>query len=146
MTTVDRGSSHRQRKTVYVVVGIVLGVLLLTGYLLFRSARSNADAEAKADLLISRLVQEGARTPSQEQLVRLFGTDGGSICADPDAAFARATSEGGISGGGPGTRPVLPEAALVRGQLLVVEVYCPEKLAGFKDFLNRQGFANVTGG
>jgi len=146
MTTVDRGSSRKQRKTVYVVVGLVLGVLLLAGYLLFRSARSNVEAEEKANILITRLVQEGARTPSQEQLVRLFGTDGGSICADPDAAFARATSEGGISGGGPGTRPVLPESALIRGQLLVVEVYCPEKLAGFKNFLNQQGFSDVTGG
>jgi len=146
MTTVDRGSSRKQRKTVYVVVGLVLGVLLLAGYLLFRSARSNVEAEEKANILITRLVQEGARTPSQEQLVRLFGTDGGSICADPDAAFARATSEGGISGGGPGTRPVLPEGTLARGQLLVVEVYCPEKLAGFKNFLNQQGFSDVTGG
>ncbi|EMD24472.1 hypothetical protein C791_5840 [Amycolatopsis azurea DSM 43854] len=130
----------------YVVVGLVLGVLLVAGYLLFRSARSNVEAEEKANILITRLVQEGARTPSQEQLVRLFGTDGGSICADPDAAFARATSEGGISGGGPGTRPVLPEGTLARGQLLVVEVYCPEKLAGFKNFLNQQGFSDVTGG
>ncbi|OOC01140.1 hypothetical protein [Amycolatopsis azurea] len=146
MTIVDRGSSRKQRKTVYVVVGLVLGVLLVAGYLLFRSARSNVEAEEKANILITRLVQEGARTPSQEQLVRLFGTDGGSICADPDAAFARATSEGGISGGGPGTRPVLPEGTLARGQLLVVEVYCPEKLAGFKNFLNQQGFSDVTGG
>ncbi|MFD5094413.1 hypothetical protein ACFWMR_27685 [Amycolatopsis thailandensis] len=146
MTTMDERSNPKQRKILYLVVGLVLGVLLLAGYFLFRSAHSNVEAEEKANVLITRLVQEGARTPSQEQLVRLFGTDGGSICADPDEAFARATSEGGISGGGPGTRPVLPESALIRGQLLVIQVYCPEKLAGFQEFLNQQGYADVTGG
>ncbi|OXM45325.1 hypothetical protein [Amycolatopsis alba] len=146
MTTVDERSSRRQRKTVYLVVGIALGVLLLAGYLLFRSAHSTTEAETKADLLVTRLVQEGARTPSRDQLVRLLGTDGGSICADPNAAFARATSEGGISGGGPGTRPVLPVSTLVRGQTLVIEVYCPEKLEGFQQYLEQQGFTSVTGG
>jgi len=146
VTTVDERSSRKQRKTVYVVVGIVLGVLLLAGYLLFRSARSDAEAETKADLLITRLVHEGARTPSKEQLVRLFGTDGGSICADPNRAFDRATSEGGISGGGPGTRLVLPVNTLIRGQTLVIEVYCPEKLVGFQDYVEQQGFTGVAGG
>ncbi|MFC3454861.1 hypothetical protein [Amycolatopsis speibonae] len=142
MTTVDERSTRGQRKTVYVVVGIALGILLLAGYLLYHSARSDAEAEAKADVLIARLVQAGARTPSRDQLVRLLGKDGGSICADPNAAFARATSESGLSGGGPGTRPVLPVGTLVRGQMLVIEVYCPGKLAGFQEYVKQY----VTGG
>ncbi|MEU4253343.1 hypothetical protein AB0F15_38705 [Amycolatopsis sp. NPDC026612] len=148
MTTVDERSTRGQRTTLYVVVGIVLGVLLVAGLLLFRSTRTTAEAEAKADQLIARLTQEGARVPSRDQVVRLLGTDGGSICVDPGAALARATSDSGIANGagGPGTRPVLSADTVVRGQLLVIEVYCPDKLAGFQRYVDGLGFADVTGG
>lgn len=124
MTTVDERSTGRQRVVVYLVVGVLLGVLLLAGYLLSRAARANAEAEAKADHLIARLAQEGARAPTRSGLVRLLGTNGGAVCADPAAALARATSANGIA-----TRLVLPRETVVRVQQLVVEVYCPEKLA-----------------
>ncbi len=148
MTTVDERSTRRQRKGLYVVVGIVMGVLLVAGLLLFRSTRTTAEAEAKADQLIARLTQQGARVPSQDQVVRLLGTDGGSICVDPNGALARATSDSGLANGagGPGTRPVISADTVVRGQLLVIEVYCPEKLAGFQQYVNGLGFADVTGG
>ena len=125
MTTVDERSTGRQRMLVYLVVGALLGGLLVAGYLLFRAARANADAEAKADHLIAKLTQEGARAPSRNQLVRLLGTTGGPVCADPAAALARATSE---SVSGAGTRPVLPPETVARVQRMVIEVYCPEKL------------------
>ena len=148
MTTVDERSTRGQRVAGYLVVGIVLGGLLVAGYLLFDSTRSNAEAEAKADRLIARLTQEGARVPARDQLVRLLGTDGGSICADPDAALTRAMSDSGIANGagGPGARPVLAADTVVRGQLLVIEVYCPDRLAGFQEYVGGLGFADVAGG
>ncbi|VVJ22111.1 Uncharacterised protein [Amycolatopsis camponoti] len=117
MTTVDERSTGGQRVVVYLVVGVVLGGLLVAGYLLFHSARVSAEAEAKADLLVSRLAQAGARTPSRDQVVRLLGTDGGSTCADPGATPT------------PGARRVLSPEAAARAQRLVIEIYCPEKLA-----------------
>jgi len=133
---------------VYLAVGVVLGALLVAGYLRFHSARATAEAEAKADRLVTRLAQEGARAPSRDQLVRLLGTDGGSICVDPAAALARATSDTGIANGagGPGTRPVLTADTVVRAQLLVIEVYCPAKLAEFQKYVSGLGFAGVAGG
>ncbi|ADJ45677.1 hypothetical protein AMES_3852 [Amycolatopsis mediterranei S699] len=119
MTTVDERSSRTQRMLVYLAVGIVLGGLLAAGYLVSRSARASAEAEAKADRLAVRLAQEGARSPSRDQLVKLLGTDGGAICADPGAALARAS--------GPAALPALPPETLVRVRELVIEVYCPEK-------------------
>ncbi|WP_410566946.1 hypothetical protein [Amycolatopsis sp. cmx-4-61] len=119
MTTVDERSTRTQRMVVYVAVGIVLGALLAAGYLFSRAAQETGKAEAMAERLIVRLTQEGARAPSRDRLVRLLGTDGGTICADPEAALARA--------GSPAARPVLPPEMLVRVQQLVVEIYCPEK-------------------
>ncbi len=148
MTTVDERSTRAQRMLVYLVVGVVLGGLFVAGYLRFHSARATAEAEAKADRLVTRLTQEGARAPSRDQLVRLLGTDGGSICVDPAAALARATSDTGFANGagGPGTRPVLAPATVVHAQLLVIEVYCPAKLAGFQEYVSGLGFADVAGG
>ncbi|WP_284747859.1 hypothetical protein [Amycolatopsis sp. RTGN1] len=148
MTTVDERSTRPQRMLVYLAVGVVLGGLLVAGYLLFHSARATAEAEAKADRLVTRLTQEGARAPSRDQLVRLLGADGGSICVDPAAALARATSDTGIANGagGPGTRPVLAPDTVVHAQLLVIEVYCPGKLAGFQEYVGGLGFAGAAGG
>jgi len=148
VTTVDERSTRTQRMVVYLVVGLVLGGLLVAGYLLFHSARATAEAEAKAERLITRLTQEGARAPARDQLVRLLGTDGGSICVDPAAALARATSDAGIAigAGGPGTRPVLTSGTVVRAQLLVIEVYCPAELAGFRQYAESLGFTDGTGG
>lgn len=148
MTTVDERSTRPQRMLVYLVVGVVLGGVLVAGFLLFHSSRATAEAEAKADRLVTRLTQEGARAPSRDQLVRLLGTDGGSICVDPAAALARATSDTGIANGagGPGTRPVLAPGTVVRAQLLVIEVYCPGKLVGFQEYAGGLGFAGVAGG
>ncbi|MEU4519272.1 hypothetical protein AB0F52_11225 [Amycolatopsis sp. NPDC024027] len=148
MTTVDERSTRTQRVLVYLVVGVVLGGLFVAGYLRYHSARATAEAEAKADRLVARLAQEGARAPSRDQLVRLLGTDGGSICVDPAAALARATSDTGFvnGAGGPGTRPVLAAGTVVRAQLLVIEVYCPEKLPAFQEYVSGLGFADVAGG
>nr|WP_225956704.1 hypothetical protein [Amycolatopsis lexingtonensis] len=133
---------------VYLLVGLVLGGLLVAGYVLFRSARVTAEAGAKADRLSARLTEEGARVPARDQLVRLLGTDGGPICVDPAAALARATSDTGMANGagGPGTRPVLATGTAVHAQLLVIEVYCPAKLAGFQEYVSGLGFAGVAGG
>lgn len=148
MTTVDERSTRPQRMFGYLVVGMVLGALLVAGYVLFRSSKTTDEAGAKADQLIVRLSQEGARAPSRDQLVRLLGTTGGSICVDPGAALARATSDAGIANGagGPGARPVLAADTVVRAQLLVIEVYCPEKLDGFRQYVAGLGFTEAANG
>ncbi|KAA9163591.1 hypothetical protein FPZ12_008755 [Amycolatopsis acidicola] len=148
MTTVDERSTPRQRLISYLAVGIALGVLLVVGLLLFRSARSDAEAEAKANQLIARLNQEGARAPTQDQVIRLLGTDGGSICVDPNSALARAMSDSGLSNGagGPGTRPVRTADTVITGETIVIEIYCPDKLPVFQEYVNGLSFAEVTGG
>lgn len=52
------------------------------------------------------------------------------MCADPASALGRAALLAGLTNGatGPGTRPTLRDRRAVRGELLVVGVYCPEHL------------------
>ena len=35
---------------------------------------------------------------------------------------------------GPGTRPVIADSRAVQGQLLIMEVYCPDELDEFREF------------
>ncbi len=146
MTTVDERSSRRHRVLGYLVAGVVTGALLVAGSLLYHSARSDAEAGAKADQLIARLGQAGARVPAHDQVVRLLGTDGGTICVDPASALTRATSDSGISNGagGPGARPVRSPATVVRGETFVVEIYCPGKLGAFQDYVRGLAFAGAV--
>ena len=61
MTTVDERASRPQRVVVYVVVGLVLGGLLVPGYLLFRPARVNTGAVcAGPHVALVRAANDGA--------------------------------------------------------------------------------------
>lgn len=148
MTTVDERSTSRQRLVVYLVVGVVLGALLVAALLGYRSARSTANAEAKADQLIVGLQQAGARTPARDQVVRLLGEDGGTICADPNAALSRALLGTGLANGagGPGARPVIAGRTVVRGEALVIETYCPDQLPAFLRYVDGLRLTDTTGG
>jgi hypothetical protein len=147
VTTVDERSTRRQRRFVYLIVGVVLGALLVAGLLAFRTARSTADAEAKADQLIVRLQQAGARTPTRDRIVRLLGDDGGAVCADPNTALSQALTNTGLANGagGPGTRPVIAGSTVVLGEALVIETYCPDQLAAFRQYTSGLRFADRTG-
>ena len=78
-----------------------------------------------------RVLQDaGVRPPSQEQVVRVLGEDGGAACEDPGNALRKANLFAQLTNGasGPGTRPVLADSRAVRGELLIVSIYCPEEL------------------
>lgn len=118
----------------WVSLGLLI-VLVVVALLTFSAARSTAKAKEKADELIAALQVEGARTPSQDQVVRVLGEDGGAICEDPGEALRRATLHGMLTNGaaGPGQRPVIADERTVRFQLLVVSIYCPDELDDFQD-------------
>ena len=92
-----------------------------------RRRRSNGRGRDKADQLVAALENAGATAPSQDQIVRVLGDDGGAICEDPGSSLRRAILHGQLTNGatGPGMRPVIADNRVVRGQLLVIEIYCP---------------------
>jgi hypothetical protein len=137
MSTELETQSKNGRRILYIVIAVGLGLLLIAALISYRSAKSSQQAEQKADQLIAALQQQGARTPSREAVVRVLGDDGGAVCSNPDAALNRATFYGLLTNGaaGPGMRPVIADNKVIQGQLLIMQVYCPDKLDDVKEWL-----------
>jgi Tfp pilus assembly protein FimT len=138
----------RSRRTMYLVIGVVVLALVVVGLVTFRSAKSSAAADQKADQLISALNAAGLRAPTKEQIVRVLGDDGGAVCANPSSALTRAVLLGELTNGAGsvGLRPVIVDNTVVQGQLLIIKVYCPEQLQKFTDFVNGLKYAPVAKG
>ena len=130
--------SSRERSWIYLVSCLVLVVLVVVALVAFRSARETQRAQEKADELIAALEDAGARTPDRDQIVRVLGDDGGAACANPNAALTRAALLSQLANGatGPGARPVIADSRAVKGQLLIIEVYCPDELDDFREFVD----------
>ena len=118
------------RRTTYIVIGAVLLVLLIVALIAFNSNKETQAAEQKADQLIATLGQAGLPTPPKDQVVRVLGDDGGTVCADPELALKKAIMYGLATNGaaGPGLRPVIADNRLVQGALAVIKTYCPDEL------------------
>ena len=137
MTTTTENQTGRERGIVYIVSAVLVGVLMVIGLFTFSSARSTREAEDKADQLIAAIEEAGATPPSSEQIVRVLGDDGGATCTDPNESLTRAVLLSQLANGasGPGARPVIADSRAVRGQLLIIEIYCPEELEDFRKFV-----------
>ena len=116
-----------------VVVALVVVALLVRG-----ERQTTTEAEQKAEQLLTALAAAGAPTPQVDQVVRVLGDDGGATCEDPGSALGRATLLGQLVNGaaGPGIRPVVADNRVVEGQLLIIQIYCPDELAGFQDLVD----------
>ena len=68
--------------------------------------------------------------PRKDQIVRALGTDGGAVCNDPGCALSPRLQNRQLVNGaaGPGTDPSAP-TAVVKGEHLIIQMYCPDKLA-----------------
>jgi hypothetical protein len=138
MSTHLESQSPRERSFIYYVAWAVIALMVLGSLLVFRAARQTAQAQDKADELIAALEEAGARTPDRDQIVRVLGEDGGATCEDPNEALSRATLLAVLANGatGPGARPVIADSRAVKGQLLIIEIYCPEELEDFQQFVD----------
>lgn len=148
MSTQLETSTRRGRSVTYIVSVILLVVLAVIGLITFRAARETQQAGEKADQLISEIEAAGSTAPSREQIMRVLGDDGGAVCANPNEALSRATFLGQLmnGAGGPGARPVIADSRVVQGQLLIIEVYCPDELADFQKFVDGLETANLNEG
>ena len=146
MTTPVENQSPRERSWIYITACVILAVLTLWAIFAFSSARETKRAEDKADQLIAALRDAGARTPHKNQIVRVLGDDGGATCANPNKALSRATLLTLLANGatGPGARPVIADSRAVKGQLLIMKVYCPNELNDFQQFVDDLKTDNVA--
>jgi hypothetical protein len=144
--TLSVDNPTRTRRTTYVVLAVIFLLLTVTALLVFRAAKSSAAANDKADQLISALGAAGLPAPSKEQVVRVLGDDGGAVCANPGSALTRASLYSQLTNGtgGPGQRPVIAADNVVRGELEIIRIYCPEELSSFQKFVDDLKTADVT--
>lgn len=147
MSTPMETESKRERNWIYITALVVLGVLVVAGLIAFNSARETRNAEEKADELIAALEDAGARTPDRDQIVRVLGEDGGATCEDPNDALSRAILLSQLSNGatGPGARPVVADSRVFQGQKLIIEIYCPDELEDFNEFVDDLETDDVAG-
>ncbi|CAM3603824.1 hypothetical protein OCAE111667_17755 [Occultella aeris] len=139
--------SKRERNWIYITAWIILAALIVGALLAFSSGRETRQAQEKADQLIAALEEAGASAPSQDQIVRVLGDDGGATCENPNDALNRSILLSQLSNGasGPGARPVIADSKVFQGQLLIIEVYCPDELDDFREFVESLETANVAG-
>jgi Tfp pilus assembly protein FimT len=147
MSTPVETQTGSERRIIYIVVAVVVVILLIIGLIAFSSARSTQQAEQKADQFIAALQAEGARTPTRDQVVRVLGDDGGATCNNPNDALSRGILLSLLSNGaaGPGIRPVIADSRVVRGQLLIIKIYCPDELEDFQEFVDDLKTDDVAG-
>jgi Tfp pilus assembly protein FimT len=147
MSTGVETQGQRERNWIYITAWVLLAAFVLAGLIAFRSVRETAEAQEKADELIAAIEDAGATAPSKDQIVRVLGDDGGATCEDPNEALSRAALLAQLANGasGPGSRPVISDSRVFQGQLLIIEVYCPDELEDFQEFVDDLKTDDVAG-
>ena len=138
MTTNLETQTDEERRYLYTGVAVVFAVLVAVGLFTLKAGATTQAAQDKAAQLTTELESAGVPAPASEVLVRMFGDDGGAVCADPNSALTRATmlSLMTTGTGGVGQRPIIAAGRVVQGEQLILKVYCPDELADFQDFVN----------
>ena len=139
----DRKSEER---AILVAIAVVMVVLLVWGLAVFRHQRATEEAVAKAGELIAAFEQKGFPVPTQDQVVRTLGDDGGAVCAtaSSDNAQALLSLSLAVNAGNPGARPIIVDADIFEGERLVVQIYCPNELPRFEEFVSELETADTV--
>lgn len=131
----DRPPNERRRPPLGAVA--LVAALAAATVLGACSAEDGTSAEqAKADQLRSALDEAGLDPVERNDIVSLYGTDGGKVCAlaeDP-GAMAR---EGLLAHPRFALRKTEVDPDAVAYVTAVVEVYCPDQLAEVEDHIDR---------
>ena len=147
MSTPAETQSKSERSWIFITALVLLAVVTLAGVLAFSRGVNDAHAQNKANELVNRLTEVGARTPDVDQVARVLGDDGGATCENPNDALSRSILLAQLTNGasGPGARPVIVDSKVVQGQLLIIEIYCPDELDDFKAFVDDLKTDDVAG-
>jgi hypothetical protein len=146
--TVHQEPTHREHRTMYIVIAAVFVVLLVITLFTHRSKESTEQAQAKANQLILALKAAGLPAPTQQQVVTVLGDDGGAVCDDPSGSLRKSIFLGQLMNGaaGPGMRPVIADNRVVKGELAIIQIYCPDQLPSFQEFVSGLNLDNVVKG
>jgi hypothetical protein len=123
-------------RTIYWIIGGVLVVLCVIGLVTYSGQKETQEAQAKAQELTQKLDAAGLPVPQDETiLVRTLGSDGGAVCDNPASALGKASLIDTITNGADfvGRRPVIIDRRVLRGEALILQVYCPDELQDYRD-------------
>jgi hypothetical protein len=123
-------------RTLYWTIGIIAVVLCVIGLLTYSGQKDTKQAQAKAQELTQKFKAAGLEVPVNDDVfVRTLGSDGGTVCENPATALGRATLIDSLFNGASfvGRRPVIVDEKVIKGEALILETYCPDKLQEYKD-------------
>jgi hypothetical protein len=129
-------TEHDPHRTMYWIVGAVAVVLAIIGLVTYNGQKQTAEANAKAQELTQAFQQAGITVPADLDIItRSLGTDGGAVCDNPASALGRALLFQELYNGADfvGRRPVIADTNVLKGELAILNVYCPEKVQQFRD-------------
>ena len=129
-------TGEHDHRFLYWACGIVAVVLAIVGLITYSGKQQSEEATAKAQSLAQSFEQAGLTVPQDLTIfTRSLGTDGGAVCDNPASALGRATLFADLVNGASfvGRRPVIADTNLLKGELLILQTYCPEKVQQFKD-------------
>jgi putative glutamate/gamma-aminobutyrate antiporter len=141
------GDHPTRRKLIYAGAGFLAGVAVIAGLVSFKDRNHDEEAQAKADEVIAMFQENGFRTPQKDLVVNLLGTDGGKVCEDPASALQNSVYKmTQLSNGAAqvGLRPVITDQDVVQGQLVILDVYCPDQAAKVRAQLDDLKYDDVV--
>jgi hypothetical protein len=116
-------------------VGAVVLALVVIGLITYSGKKETQQAQDKAAQLTQSFQQAGLRVPEdQETITRSFGTDGGAVCDNPASALGKAVLFDTLANGASfvGHRPVIVDRDVLKGEALILQTYCPDKLEQYR--------------
>jgi hypothetical protein len=122
-------------RPVYWVIAVVVLLAAIIGLFAYGANQQSAAADEKAAELTQAYEQAGLTAPADtERIARSLGTDGGAVCENPASALGKATLADAMTIGGSfvGRRAVIVDPRILKGEALILQVYCPDKLQAYQ--------------
>jgi hypothetical protein len=141
----ERWPTHH-RVLVWAIAAAFLALAVI-GLVAYKQGKDNELAQSRATELIALFAANDLPVPvDRSTIVDVLGPNGGPVCADPTARLTEALQDQQLANGAAtvGSRPTRADRRLVAGEELVISVYCPAKLADYRQFVNANRYGRIV--